>query len=108
MQFIDLATSLDICIVKDSIVSSIGGGLCLLVGISRDDTVDDVDYMYVHMRLKYSALTFCNRVNKVLGLRVFEDDNGKMWAKNVKDSNFEILSGMNFNITVYQCILRGI
>ena len=28
-------------------VSSIGRGLCVLIGISRDDTVKDMEFMYV-------------------------------------------------------------
>lgn len=34
-----------------------------------------------------------NRVRKVLNLRLFGDENGKMWQKSVKDLSFEILSG---------------
>ncbi|XP_067009830.1 D-aminoacyl-tRNA deacylase 1 isoform X2 [Anabrus simplex] len=31
--------------VDEELVSSIGRGLCVLVGISRDDTKKDMDYM---------------------------------------------------------------
>lgn len=31
--------------VNDELVSSIGRGLCVLVGISKDDTKAEVDYM---------------------------------------------------------------
>ena len=31
--------------VGDDVVSSIGKGLCVLVGISRDDTKKDMEYM---------------------------------------------------------------
>ncbi len=43
-------------------VGRIGKGLCLLVGIGEDDEPEDVDWM----------------VDKVVGLRVFADDEGKM------------------------------
>ena len=31
--------------VDDELVGEIGPGLCLLVGVSRDDTLEDVKYM---------------------------------------------------------------
>ena len=33
--------------VGDELVSSAGRGLCVLLGISRDDTPKQVEYMYV-------------------------------------------------------------
>jgi D-tyrosyl-tRNA(Tyr) deacylase len=61
--------------VADQLVSSIGRGLCVLVGISRDDTSADMDYM----------------VKKILNLRLFDSDDGKRWGKNVMDNDFEVL-----------------
>jgi D-tyrosyl-tRNA(Tyr) deacylase len=43
-------------------VGEIRHGFLVLLGIGEDDTLDDVDYM----------------AHKILGLRVFEDDAGKM------------------------------
>lgn len=31
--------------VNDELISSIGRGLCVLIGISHDDTIKDVEYM---------------------------------------------------------------
>jgi len=46
--------------VDDVVVGEIGPGLCLLVGISREDTSEDVRYM----------------ANKIPNLRVFPDAEG--------------------------------
>lgn len=67
--------------VLDELVSSIGPGLCVLVGIKTSDTVTDVDYL----------------VRKILALRLFEDD-GKRWQKSVKDLQLEILCVSQFTL----------
>ena len=51
--------------VNDEVVSSIGRGLCVLVGIHRDDTPEQRKTI----------------VRKVLNLRVFDDDSGKRLAQ---------------------------
>ncbi|CAB4401267.1 unnamed protein product [Rhizophagus irregularis] len=57
-------------------VSSIDRGLCILLGIAFDDTIDDLEYM----------------VKKILKVRVFEDEKGEeMWSRSVKDAGLEIL-----------------
>ena len=48
--------------VDGKIIGSIGRGINLLIGISKEDTREDIDYI----------------VRKVLGMRIFEDENGKM------------------------------
>jgi D-aminoacyl-tRNA deacylase len=48
--------------VDGEVVGAIGPGLCVLLGVAGDDTLDDVTYT----------------AHKVIGLRVFEDDEGKM------------------------------
>lgn len=48
--------------VKEKLISRIGRGLMVLVGIGMDDTQEDVEYL----------------AQKLSGLRVFEDSNGKM------------------------------
>ena len=48
--------------VDESTIGSISGGLLAFVGISRDDTTHDADYL----------------LGKLLGLRIFPDDAGKM------------------------------
>jgi len=48
--------------VEDSVVGAIGLGLLVLLGVGRSDTTASADYM----------------IDKLLGLRVFEDEHGKM------------------------------
>ncbi|KAF7664707.1 hypothetical protein LDENG_00168800 [Lucifuga dentata] len=74
--------------VGEEQVSSIGRGLCVLLGISVEDTQRDVDYI----------------IRKILNLRLFEDENDKPWSKSVMDKEFEILCVSQFTL---QCILKG-
>ncbi|XP_022107006.1 uncharacterized protein LOC110988076 isoform X2 [Acanthaster planci] len=74
--------------VGDELISSIGKGLCVLVGISRDDTPKDREYI----------------ARKLLNLRVFEDDKEKKWDKSVMDKQLEMLCVSQF--TLYS-ILKG-
>ena len=67
--------------VNDQIVGSITNGYVLLVGISNEDTLDDVAYC----------------VHKVGGLRIFEDDNEKM-NRSLKDVGGSILSISQFTL----------
>ncbi|CAG2111803.1 unnamed protein product [Medioppia subpectinata] len=69
-------------VVNDEIVSQIGRGLCLLIGISRDDRPEDMDYM----------------VRKILSLRVFDSEDGKRWSDSVVDKKYEILSVSQFTL----------
>ncbi len=62
-------------------VSSIERGYLLLVGIEKEDTEKD---------LNYSAA-------KILGLRVFEDDQGRM-NRSLADVNGEILAVSQFTL----------
>lgn len=48
--------------VGEEIVGEIGAGACVLVGVGREDVEADADAL----------------ADKILGLRVFEDDEGKM------------------------------
>ena len=48
--------------VDDVVIGAIGPGLCVLLGAGRDDTEDDVAYV----------------VDKLVHLRIFADDAGKM------------------------------
>lgn len=59
-------------IVNDELISSIGRGLLLLVGISRTDTKDDLDYMWViHPPLLIFKLHFFNSNYFIPGLGKF-------------------------------------
>ncbi|KAJ8389870.1 hypothetical protein AAFF_G00113390 [Aldrovandia affinis] len=69
-------------------VSAIERGLCVLLGISVEDTQKDVDYI----------------VRKILNLRVFEDENGRAWSRSVMDRELEVLCISQFTL---QCILKG-
>ncbi|XP_077379518.1 D-aminoacyl-tRNA deacylase 1-like isoform X7 [Festucalex cinctus] len=74
--------------VGDDQISSIGRGLCVLLGISVEDTHTDAEYI----------------IRKILNLRLFEDENGRPWSKCVMDRDFEVLCVSQFTL---QCILKG-
>ncbi|XP_068447912.1 D-aminoacyl-tRNA deacylase 1 isoform X2 [Clinocottus analis] len=74
--------------VGEEEISSIGRGLCVLLGVSVEDTQKDADYI----------------VRKILHLRLFEDDSGRAWAKSVMDRDFEVLCVSQFTL---QCVLKG-
>lgn len=67
--------------VGGRIIGKISQGLNVLVGISKEDTKDDIDYI----------------VRKVLGMRIFEDDNGKM-NLSLQDINGELLLISQFTL----------
>ncbi|KAL7642184.1 UNVERIFIED_CONTAM: hypothetical protein RMT77_006745 [Armadillidium vulgare] len=67
--------------ISGEVVSSIGPGLCVLVGIHKEDKQQDIDYI----------------VRKILNIRLFEDG-GKRWQKSVKDLNEEVLCVSQFTL----------
>ena len=67
--------------VDKKVVGEIGKGLMLLVSFTQTDTMDEILYM----------------VRKVLGLRIFDDENGVM-NKSVLDINGKILSISQFTL----------
>ena len=69
--------------VDGELISSIGKGMMVLVGISRDDKEEDAKFL----------------ARKLVNLRMFDNDEGKPWDKNVKDKGYEILLGELINIT---------
>ncbi|KAJ2546918.1 D-tyrosyl-tRNA(Tyr) deacylase [Coemansia sp. RSA 1836] len=76
--------------VGDKVVGEIGPGVCVLVGISRDDTPEDMEYM----------------ARKVLGMRVFESsETGNMWARGVQDMGLQVLCVSQF--TLYAKSTKG-
>ena len=69
--------------VDGEIISSIGKGLCILVGIHRTDTKKELEYI----------------AKKILSTRIFDDPNtGKRWDKSVKDLNLEVLCVSQFTL----------
>lgn len=75
-------------IVDGKIVSSIGNGLCVLIGIKRGDTKTDIEYI----------------VKKILNIKIFENNEKKKWSANVMDKQYEILCISQF--TLYH-VLKG-
>lgn len=67
--------------IDNKIVGSIDKGFVLLVGVTHEDTKEDVDYL----------------VNKVINLRIFEDEEGKM-NLSLKDTKGSILSISQFTL----------
>ncbi|KAI8832714.1 D-Tyr tRNAtyr deacylase-like domain-containing protein [Chytridium lagenaria] len=88
-------------VVNGETVSSIGRGLCVLVGITTDDKDADSDYL----------------VRKILNLRLFDStysastttdiSNGisKPWSKSVMDCGMEVLCVSQF--TLYALTTKG-
>lgn len=75
-------------IVSGSTTGSIGRGLLVLIGISREDTPAEADYM----------------VDKLLGLRIFSDEDGKM-NRNVVEVEGSLLLVSQF--TLYADFRKG-
>ncbi|KFM65255.1 D-tyrosyl-tRNA(Tyr) deacylase 1, partial [Stegodyphus mimosarum] len=75
-------------IVDDEVVSSIGNGICVFIGISRDDTGKDIEYM----------------IQKLLSLKIYPDEKGEKWSCSVKDKQYEVLLISQFSL---YCIFKG-
>ncbi|MFH2092205.1 MAG: D-aminoacyl-tRNA deacylase [Pseudomonadota bacterium] len=67
--------------VEDTMVATIGSGLLVLLGIGTDDTQKDADFL----------------VEKIINLRIFEDDNGKMNIS-LKDIQGQLLVVSQFTL----------
>lgn len=67
--------------VHHKVVGKIDYGMVLLVGFSKDDTIEDIDYL----------------VHKLLHLRIFEDEEGKM-NRSILDIKGKILSISQFTL----------
>ena len=76
------------CFVNNQVVSKIGNGYLLLVGLTHSDSIADVEYL----------------AKKIANLRIFEDHEGKM-NKSILDMKYQILSISQF--TLYGNTLKG-
>ena len=74
--------------VNNEVVGSIGPGLMVLVGITHKDTEEYIDHA----------------VEKLLNLRLFDDDKGNRWKESLKTKNYGLLLVSQF--TLYH-ILKG-
>lgn len=74
--------------VNGEVTGQIGLGMLVLLGIGRDDTQADASYL----------------ARKIAGLRIFEDDNGKM-NRSLLDVSGSVLAVSQF--TLYANVSRG-
>mgnify|MGYP003288781367 CR=1 FL=1 len=75
--------------IDDEVAGEIENGLVVLLGIARDDTREDADYL----------------VPKIAALRIFDDDDGKM-NRSLKDIDGGLLIVSQF--TLYGDVRRGL
>ena len=74
--------------IDNQLKTSIGKGLLVLLGICEEDTEEDVNWL----------------VHKLIGLRIFDDDNGVM-NRSVSDVDGEVLVVSQF--TLYASYKKG-
>ena len=67
--------------VEDAVVGAISLGMLVLLGVNRTDNTTSADYM----------------VEKLLGLRIFEDEDGKM-NRNVQEAGGAVLVVSQFTL----------
>lgn len=75
--------------IDDEVVGEIGNGLVVLLGVARDDTKEDADYL----------------APKIIALRIFDDADGKMNVS-LKDIDGGLLIVSQF--TLYGDVRRGL
>jgi len=75
--------------VEDKIISEIGSGLVVLLGITHNDSANDSNYL----------------INKILNLRIFGDENSDNFELSLLDTNKEILIISQF--TLYADTKKG-
>lgn len=68
--------------VDSKVISSIGKGVCVLVGIHRDDTIQDGKRL----------------ISKLMGMRLWPDKEERPWKTSLVDNHFEILFVSQFTL----------
>ncbi|XP_038207240.1 D-aminoacyl-tRNA deacylase [Zerene cesonia] len=68
--------------VNGELISNIGQGLCVFIGISHNDTPKDMEFM----------------VRKLLSIKLFNDESDKKWKKSVVDADLELLCVSQFTL----------
>lgn len=74
--------------VAEETVGKIGKGMLVLIGFTQSDKEKDIDFA----------------ANKLLNLRLWDDEKGQRWKESVKSLNLEILIVSQF--TLYS-VLKG-
>ena len=74
--------------VEEKVIGKIQRGFLLLVGVTHDDAMEDMDYL----------------VRKIVQMRIFEDEEGKL-NRSIQDIGGEILSVSQF--TLYADTKKG-
>ena len=74
--------------VEEKVIGKIPRGFLLLVGVTHDDTTEDMEYI----------------VRKIVQMRIFEDEEGKL-NRSIQDIGGEILSVSQF--TLYADTKKG-
>ena len=74
--------------VEEKVIGQIQRGFLLLVGVTHDDTTEDMEYI----------------VRKIVQMRIFEDEEGKL-NRSIQDIGGEILSVSQF--TLYADTKKG-
>ena len=74
--------------VGEEVVGKIGAGLLVLLGVAKSDTQADADYL----------------ASKILGLRIFDDENGKM-NLSLAETRGSVLAVSQF--TLYGDVRKG-
>jgi len=77
------------CVADNKITGKISNGLVVFVGFTEGDSIDNIKYL----------------VNKIINLRVFNDENGVMNKSILEQDNYEILSISQF--TLYADTKKG-
>lgn len=67
--------------IDHSLVASIEKGMVILLGIGKEDNDEDIQYL----------------IKKIIGLRIFSDENGKM-NLNVQDSGGDVIIVSQFTL----------